>query len=221
MDAMLIRLSCDQRSNARSTSFSAAETFSGSVFVFILFHLSRIVRSRSRNCAPWVTAFRSSTIRAARSLHASFNGVMTNRSATNRPTPAAATTASICWRFLICIASPFSPMKVEGELQGCRTARLLDVDFPNPLRRAQFVAHLQQGLIVARRARTSHHRQITDFHGLGRHSPVFGKRLREFAQNAQVAERAVEPGSKSADLLLQVLQLFHLRCHGRPLRLQP
>src|SRR5437660_8770176 len=213
MDAMLIRLSCDQRSNARSTSFSAAETFSGSVFVFMLFHRSRIVRSRSRNCAPWVTAFRSSTIRAARSFHASFSGVMTNRSATSRATPAAATMASICWRFLICIAGPCSPVKVESELQGRRTARLFDMDFTNALRSAQLVAHLQQRLIVAGRARTGHRREIADLHGFGRDSPVFGKRLREFAQDAQALERAVEPGSKLADLLLEILQLLHLRFH--------
>src|SRR6185369_17251833 len=105
-------------------------------------------RSRARNCAPWVTAFRRSTIRAARAFHASFNGVMTKRSATSRATPAAATMASICWRFLICIAGPFSPVKVEGELQGRRTARLLDMDFPDAFCGAQLVAHLQQRLIV-------------------------------------------------------------------------
>src|SRR6266496_1045068 len=220
MEATLIRLACAQRSNALSTSFSAAETLSGSVLVLMASQRARIACSRANNSEPWLSAFVNSVIRAARSFQRVVNGVKTSLSPTRSVTATAARMARSCWRLSIFIGAPWSPVEVEGELQGRLAANLIHFEVGHLLGRAQLVQHFQKRLIIPGHTGAGDREEVANFQRLGRHAPTFGKGLGDFAEDRQDAMRFVEPWTKSFNLLLPILQVLHLGLDLGPLRLK-
>ena len=132
-----------------------------------------------------------------------------------------ATMASACCRFLIFIGPSFTPLKVERELQRRFAPHLIDLHVADFFGMPQLIEHSQKRLAVTGGAGTSDRREVPNFHCFCRNHAVLRKRLREFAQDAQVAERFVKPRAVFPDLLLHLLKLFDLRPRGCPFGLQP
>src|SRR5258708_7975551 len=133
-----MRLSCDQRSNALSTWFSATDGSLGRVLVRMLSQWPRMDCSRASKSAPWLTDLRKSAIRAARSFQLRVNGERINLSPAQMAMAAMATAVSNCWRLLTFIAPLIAPMKVEGELQWRFSANLIHLHLPHLLCPPQF-----------------------------------------------------------------------------------
>src|SRR5262249_45310470 len=179
MEEMLMRLSSDQRSKARRTSFSASEVFSGSVLVRMLSQRSRICVSRWRMSVPWLMDFFNSSMRVERSAQPCSNGVSTSLSPTSKPTPMAARMASARWRFSIFIAASVSPLEVQGKLQRRLAAHHVHFQAADLARRPQLVEHAEEGLVVARHARAGDDVLIVDLHGLRRDQALRGEGPRQ------------------------------------------
>src|ERR1051326_2004831 len=169
MDVMLIRLSCDQRSKARSTSFSATETLLERVLVLIPSQRSRMDCSRATNNVPWLTDFFKSAMRSVRSFQLAMSGERTNLSPARMATALMARMARRCCRFLMFISASSLPMKVKRELQGCLAAATDRIDFQagDFFGRAQLVEHFQKGLVILRNSRTGYRREFANFKCLG------------------------------------------------------
>src|SRR6185503_13623945 len=149
MFAMLIWLTCDQCSNACRTSFSASDTFSGSVFVRMLSQRLRIISSRSRSKDPCAMSLRNCAIRLLRAFQLFASGDTTSLSPSNNASVTPARMTRSCWRFLIFIR-PFPPMKVERELHRSFAAHLVHFQVSNLPGRTEPVEHLEERLVIAR-----------------------------------------------------------------------
>src|SRR5712692_737905 len=211
-----MRLSCDQRSNALSTWFSATEGSLGRVLVRMLSQWPRMDCSRASKSAPWLTDLRKSAMRAARSFQLRVNGERINLSPAQMAMAAMATAVSNCWRWLMFIAPLLAPMEVEGELQRRFAANLIDLHVRDLLGGAQLIERFQQRLAVARGPGARYRRQIANLDGLGEHDSIGGKGLSDPAQNAQGAQRIVKPRPEFSDLLLQIVQLADRWRHDGP-----
>src|SRR5688572_13901681 len=221
MDEMLIRLSCDQRSNACNTSFSASAVSSESVLLVIPSQRARMVCSRSKRKLPWLTDFFSSAMRVDRSFQLVVSGEIISLSDASNAMPPIARMARRRWRFSIFTSPSFAPLKVERELQRMLAANLIDLEIADLLGGTHVIKHLQEGLVVTRDAGAGHRGWLADFKGAGRNDTVLGKRLGKLSQDGQAPEGVIEPGAESFDLLLHIFQFLHLRFHRRPLGLIP
>src|SRR5258708_38994987 len=122
-----MRLSCDQRSNALRTWFSATDGSLGRVLVRMLSQWPRMDCSRASKSAPWLTDLRKSAIRAARSFQLRVNGERINLSPAQMAMAAMATAVGKCWGMVTFIAPFIAPMESEGEIQRRFAAKLIDL----------------------------------------------------------------------------------------------
>src|SRR4029078_12182623 len=127
----------DQRKNALTTSFSAAERFTGRVFVRMLFQVSRILLSRSRSRSPCASDFFSEVIFWLRSLKAVVSGVIRSRSPRNSAMAATATMARTCRRLFMFTRTSFDPAEIEVKLERTLAVNLVHLHVSDFLRPPQ------------------------------------------------------------------------------------
>ena len=151
-----MRLFWDHRSKACNTCPSATDRFVGSVFVLICCHRSRIVRSRSRTCPPWVIDFLKVAMRTVRSFHVCVSGDMTNLSIASKTTAVMAKTAKISWRLLILIPPSFRPLKVKTKLDGTLASDLIGFHIGCFLGGPQLIDNTIKRLVIPGHARAGH-----------------------------------------------------------------
>src|SRR4051812_17039196 len=105
-------------------------------------------------------------------------GESTNLSPAKRAMTVIARTVSNCWRFLVCMAFGWVPMKVKGKLHtGGLAACHADIHIGDSVNGAQPLQRFEQGLVVTGDTRAGHQIQIADFEGLGGEAAIFWKAL--------------------------------------------
>src|SRR5947207_1573724 len=174
MDVTLMRLSCDQRSNAFRTCCSASEGLLGRVLVLMRSQVLRRACSRLIILEPAATWWRNSARRVARCFQLAVSGPSRTLSAAKRTTTAMAAAASNCWRFLILTGKfilfefcPFAPMEVEGELHRRFAANLIHLEIADTPGGAQAFESFEQRLVIARGAGAHHGVQVANFDSFG------------------------------------------------------
>src|SRR4051794_1036436 len=106
MEVMLIRLSCDHRSNARSTSFSATDVSAGNVLVRICSQRPRIDCDLPKTTLPELIDLFNSAMRVFLVFQRFVSGVRIILSPTQIAIAVMARIESSFWRFVMVIAQP-------------------------------------------------------------------------------------------------------------------